>query len=234
MSKTRYYNPFDSREEYGRPPRNAAVRSSSNISSTDSGRADNSSAAGSSTSHSSDGSTSGRADDSYIAVSEKPGLPEDSAYTESDGAFDEYVPAVSNTASYSGVPLKDVIPDATIEQIDLSASDTPQFTDVSAETAPAAAVRSSRVHTDSESDKHQPGHSRNTQSGRNEQVHKKRSGNPLSFFSNVNLDDLILIGVIVLLFMEEQEKRDMPLIITLAFLLIIELIDDSKLGFLSA
>ena len=55
---------------------------------------------------------------------------------------------------------------------------------------------------------------------------KKEHGNaPLAFLSRLKLDDLIIVGVLLLLIFEEQEERDLPLILTLGFLLISEFTD---------
>jgi hypothetical protein len=42
---------------------------------------------------------------------------------------------------------------------------------------------------------------------------------PLGFLSNMALDDIIIIGLIIILLMEELEERDWGTIIALAFLL---------------
>ena len=46
----------------------------------------------------------------------------------------------------------------------------------------------------------------------------KRRHTPLSFLSELKTDDLILIGLILLLLFEEKEERDMPLILGLFIL----------------
>lgn len=54
---------------------------------------------------------------------------------------------------------------------------------------------------------------------------QKRGSSPLDFLTNVQLDDLLLIAVLILLLTEEQEQRDIPLILTIGFLLLIGYID---------
>lgn len=236
MSKTRYYNPFDSSEEYLRTSQNPSVRTAAGTGSTNNSVSEGS--VSGSAADAADSPTVRESSGSYSDSAESLELHDDSVYSKAEAVIGEYTPPASNTSAYSGVPLKDIIPDATIEQIDLSGPSELQFTDVSSEAIPTSAVSTGTGRavsvSGSRSNAKQPDTKSNSGGGRSEQVHKKRSGNPLSFLSGVALDDLILIGVIVLLFMEEQEKRDMPLIITLAFLLIIELIDDGKFGFLSA
>ena len=55
--------------------------------------------------------------------------------------------------------------------------------------------------------------------------HKKHSSSPLDFLGRMKSDDLILIGIIVILLMENKENRDIPLILSLGFLFLIEYIE---------
>lgn len=54
----------------------------------------------------------------------------------------------------------------------------------------------------------------------------RESRSPLGFLAELKLDDLIIIGLILLLLFEEQDERDMPLIIGLVVLFILEFIDN--------
>ena len=47
----------------------------------------------------------------------------------------------------------------------------------------------------------------------------------LGFLDNMAYDDIILIGLIVILLAENKESRDVPLILTLGFLFLIQYID---------
>lgn len=49
-----------------------------------------------------------------------------------------------------------------------------------------------------------------------------KNDSPLSFLANIKLDDIVLIALLILLLFEENDKRDMPLIIGIAALLFIE------------
>lgn len=66
---------------------------------------------------------------------------------------------------------------------------------------------------------------------RDEQIHQKRpepkAKNPHSFgfLDNLASDDVMLIALIIILLSEEKEKRDVPLILTLGFLFLIQYID---------
>jgi hypothetical protein len=55
--------------------------------------------------------------------------------------------------------------------------------------------------------------------------YKRQNAFPLSFLENIGYDDLIIVGIIVILLMEDKENRDIPLILTLAFLFLIEYIE---------
>ena len=54
---------------------------------------------------------------------------------------------------------------------------------------------------------------------------KEHSNAPLSFLSRLKFDDLIIVGILLLLVFEEQDERDLPLILSLGFLLISEFTD---------
>ncbi len=54
---------------------------------------------------------------------------------------------------------------------------------------------------------------------------KKKSHNG-GFFGNISTEDLILLGILILLLTEEKENRDIPLILGIGFLLLIEYIDN--------
>ena len=53
----------------------------------------------------------------------------------------------------------------------------------------------------------------------------KEEFSPFGFLAEIKLDDVIIIGLILLLLFEEQEERDMPLIIGLGILLLIEFLE---------
>ncbi len=55
--------------------------------------------------------------------------------------------------------------------------------------------------------------------------HKRHSSSPFDFLGRMKSDDLILIGIIIILLMEEKENRDIPLILSLGFLFLIEYIE---------
>ncbi|OQB14958.1 MAG: hypothetical protein BWY15_00772 [Firmicutes bacterium ADurb.Bin193] len=46
------------------------------------------------------------------------------------------------------------------------------------------------------------------------------------FFANIGIDDIILIGLLIILLMEDKENRDLPLLLAIGFLLLIEFIDN--------
>lgn len=48
---------------------------------------------------------------------------------------------------------------------------------------------------------------------------------PFDFLNKIECDDLILIGIIIILLSEDKDKRDIPLILAVAFLFIIQYID---------
>ncbi len=61
-------------------------------------------------------------------------------------------------------------------------------------------------------------------------VHEKQcntSQSPLSlgFLDNLAYDDIIIIALIIILLGEDKHKRDIPLILTLGFLFLIQYID---------
>lgn len=47
----------------------------------------------------------------------------------------------------------------------------------------------------------------------------------LGFLDKLSTDDIILIALIIILLSEEKEKRDVPMILTLGFLFLIQYID---------
>lgn len=47
----------------------------------------------------------------------------------------------------------------------------------------------------------------------------------LGFLDHIGCDDMILIGLLVILLMEDKDKRDVPLILTLGFLFLIQYIE---------
>ena len=63
----------------------------------------------------------------------------------------------------------------------------------------------------------------------NENSHPKTSTSKspasLGFLDNLAYDDIILIGLIIILLGEDKKNRDVPLILTLAFLFLIQYID---------
>lgn len=56
---------------------------------------------------------------------------------------------------------------------------------------------------------------------------EKKKNNPVSlgFLDKLSTDDIILIALIIILLSEEKEKRDIPMILTLGFLFLIQYID---------
>ena len=54
-----------------------------------------------------------------------------------------------------------------------------------------------------------------------------KQNNPISlgFLDKLSTDDIILIALIIILLSEEKEKRDVPMILTLGFLFLIQYID---------
>ena len=57
------------------------------------------------------------------------------------------------------------------------------------------------------------------------QNHQGQNPVSLGFFENLSNDDIILIGLIIILLAENKESRDVPLILTLGFLFLIQFID---------
>lgn len=57
-------------------------------------------------------------------------------------------------------------------------------------------------------------------SGESEKKSQKRD-----FFSKISNDDIILIGILLLLLMEDKENRDIPLVLGIGFLLLIDYIE---------
>lgn len=234
MSKTRYYNPFTDKEVIRTSSSSTDRELSSSHTNTAVKTAADTQPEEISSCNYNPNQFVNTAADQYGSISEaSDAIGEYSVETDRLGTHTDDSP--SPHLSYEGVPLKEIIPDATIEQIDLDGLDS-DFDDIPVNTSVPfrSEVPSPTVSLRSESTDSSANHMNSERLNKNEHVHKKRSVNPFNFFSNINVDDLILIGVIVLLFMEEQDNRDMPLIITLAFLLIIELIEDGKFSFLSA
>ena len=54
---------------------------------------------------------------------------------------------------------------------------------------------------------------------------KPRNQVSLGFIDKLSNDDIILIALIIILLAEDKEKRDVPLILTLGFLFLIQYID---------
>lgn len=57
------------------------------------------------------------------------------------------------------------------------------------------------------------------------QVKENTQGSSLGFLDSLAYDDIILIGLIIILLAEDREKRDVPAILTLGFLFLIQYID---------
>lgn len=59
-------------------------------------------------------------------------------------------------------------------------------------------------------------------------MHKKANNNftPLAFLSRLSVDDLIIIGLIILLILESEDEPDIPLVIALGFLFISEFLQE--------
>ena len=60
-----------------------------------------------------------------------------------------------------------------------------------------------------------------------EQKPQKKAHTPVSlgFLDNLSSDDIMIIALIIILLSEEKGKRDVPLILTLGFLFLIQYID---------
>ncbi|MEE1042336.1 MAG: hypothetical protein UH854_00060 [Clostridia bacterium] len=54
---------------------------------------------------------------------------------------------------------------------------------------------------------------------------KSQSPVSMGFLDNLAYDDIIIISLIIILLGEDKHKRDVPLILTLAFLFLIQYID---------
>lgn len=52
-----------------------------------------------------------------------------------------------------------------------------------------------------------------------------RNNSPFSFLDKIGYDDLIIIGILIILLAEDKENRDIPLILALAFLFIVQYIE---------
>ena len=55
--------------------------------------------------------------------------------------------------------------------------------------------------------------------------HKDKNPGIPGFLDNLSNDDILLIGLIIILLAEKKENRDVPLILTLGFLFLIQYID---------
>ena len=55
--------------------------------------------------------------------------------------------------------------------------------------------------------------------------HTSQSPLSLGFLDNLGYDDIIIIALIIILLGEDRNKRDVPLILTLGFLFLIQYID---------
>ncbi len=58
-----------------------------------------------------------------------------------------------------------------------------------------------------------------------QQCHTSQSPLSLGFLDNLGYDDIIIIALIIILLGEDKNKRDVPLILTLGFLFLIQYID---------
>lgn len=58
-----------------------------------------------------------------------------------------------------------------------------------------------------------------------EKCERKKKSQHSDFFSKISNDDIILIGILVLLLLEDKENRDIPLVLGIAFLILIEYIE---------
>ncbi len=78
-----------------------------------------------------------------------------------------------------------------------------------------------------------PSPPQNTKKEPEKEVHKpqgppeenKHNPVPLGFLDNLSSDDIIIIALIIILLSEDKEKRDVPMILTLGFLFLIQYID---------
>jgi len=59
----------------------------------------------------------------------------------------------------------------------------------------------------------------------NQKCNTSQSPLPLGFLDNLGYDDIIIIALIIILLGEDKNKRDIPLILTLGFLFLIQYID---------
>lgn len=55
--------------------------------------------------------------------------------------------------------------------------------------------------------------------------HKHQNPVSLGFLDNLSSDDVMIIALIIILLSEEKGKRDVPMILTLGFLFLIQYID---------
>lgn len=56
-------------------------------------------------------------------------------------------------------------------------------------------------------------------------TNQRQSPGSLGFLDNLANDDILLVGLIIILLAESKENRDVPLILTLGFLFLIQYID---------
>ena len=59
----------------------------------------------------------------------------------------------------------------------------------------------------------------------NEHKGSKNSSSSPSLFDRIGFDDLIILGILIILLMEDKENRDVPMIMALGFLLLIGYIE---------
>ena len=53
----------------------------------------------------------------------------------------------------------------------------------------------------------------------------RKNKSPLDLFGKCGVDDFLILGILLILFMEDRENRDVPLILALGFLLLIQYIE---------
>lgn len=61
-------------------------------------------------------------------------------------------------------------------------------------------------------------------SGMQEDYFHNEKNEKKSFFGSMDTEDIILLGILVLLLLEDKENRDIPLVLAVAFLLLVEYI----------
>lgn len=55
--------------------------------------------------------------------------------------------------------------------------------------------------------------------------HEAHHGFSLDFLNQIQIDDIIILGLLIVLLMEDRENRDVPTILALGFLFLIEYIE---------